>query len=87
VATASPPASSGSDQRTAGSGSATMRVRSTVGHRVNCVPITASPTQPSRFRCTWARRMARQASAEPAAPPASSTPRPIPASSAALAAT
>ena len=37
----------------------TMRVRSTVGHRVNWVPTTASPTQPSTLRCTWARRRAR----------------------------
>jgi hypothetical protein len=37
----------------------TMRVRSTVGQRVNSVPTTASPTQPSTFRWTWARRRAR----------------------------
>ncbi len=37
----------------------TMRVRSTVGHSVNCVPMTARPIQPSTFRCAWASRTAR----------------------------
>ena len=52
---------------TARSSPGTMRVRSTVGHRVNWVPTTASPTQPSTFRCTWARRSPRPISAGRAA--------------------
>jgi hypothetical protein len=59
VRAASPTTIVASDQRTARSTPATMRVRSTVGQSVNCVPTTASPTQPSTLRWAWASRMAR----------------------------